>query len=126
MDIGAFLQTAEGILSLITSLVGLIGTGVGVFFAIKGWVKAFKEKDAKEKWALIMEMADAAIKEAEASGASGADKKTMVINSVKASCKAVGVNLDAFIDQLVDYIDSTIKFVNDLNDQTKLAKKAKK
>ena len=115
MDFIEFLQTAEGVISLISSLVLLISTGVGAFFAIKGWVKAFKEKDAKEKWALIMEMADAAIKEAEKSGASGADKKTMVVNSVKASCKAAGVNLDAFIDQLSDYIDQTIAFVNDMS-----------
>ena len=110
-----FLQTAEGVISLISSLVLLISTGVGAFFAIKGWVKAFKEKDAKEKWALIMEIADAAMKEAEKSGASGTDKKTMVIDAVKAGCKAAGVNLDAFIDQLSDYIDQTIAFVNDMS-----------
>ena len=115
MDFIEFLQTAEGVISLISSLVLLISTGVGAFFAIKGWVKAFKEKDAKEKWALIMEIADAAMKEAEKSGASGADKKTMVIDAVKAGCKAAGVNLDTFIDQLSDYIDQTIAFVNDMS-----------
>ena len=99
---------------LISALVGLIGTGVGVFFSIKGFVKAFKEKDAKQKWATIMELADAAMKEAEKSGAAGADKKTMVINSVKASCKSIGIDADAFIDQLADYIDQTISFVNGL------------
>lgn len=111
------------LVELIAALFGLIGTGVGAFFAIKGFIKAFKEKDGKEKWALIMEMADAAIKTAEASGAAGADKKTMVIESVKASCKAAGVDLDAFIDQLSDYIDQTICFVNDLNATNKAAKK---
>ena len=121
-SVAEFLSTAEGIISLITSLVGLIGTGVGAFFAVKGWIKAFKEKDARQKWALIMEMADAAIKEAEKTGASGADKKTMVIESVKASCKAAGVNLDDFIDQLVDYIDQTISFVNDMSKKTKKSK----
>ncbi len=99
---------------LISALVGLIGTGVGAFFTVKGFVKAFKEKSAREKWATIMEIADAAIKEAEKSGASGKDKKQMVIDSVKASCKAAGINLDDFIDQLADYIDDTIKFVNDM------------
>ena len=116
-----FLQTAEGVISLISSLVLLISTGVGAFFAVKGWIKAFKEKDAKEKWALIMEIADAAMKEAEKSGASGADKKTMVIDAVKAGCKAAGIDVDNFIDQLVDYIDQTIAFVNDM--KTKTAKK---
>ena len=103
------------LVELITALCGLIGTGVGAFFAIKGFIKAFREKDSKQKWTMIMEMADAAIKEAEKSGASGADKKTMVIESVKASCKAAGLDLDAFIDQLGDYIDQTISFVNSFN-----------
>ena len=111
------------IVELATALVGLIGTGIGAFFTVKGFIKAFKEKDAKQKWALIMEMADAAIKEAEKTGAAGADKKTMVIESVKASCKAAGVNLDTFIDQLSDYIDQTISFVNDMT--KKPVKKAK-
>jgi len=119
MDFGAFLQTAEGVISLISSLVLLISTGIGAFFAIKGWVKAFKEKDAKEKWALLMEIADAAMKEAEKSGASGADKKQMVIDACKAGCKSAGINLDDFIDQLVDYIDQTISFVNDMKQKTK-------
>ena len=121
---GDWITTVNGLIALITSLLGLIGTGVGAFFAIKNWIKATKEKSSKEIWAMIMEMADAAIKEAEKSGASGADKKTMVIESVKAGCKAAGVDLDLFIDQLSDYIDQTIAFVNDMSKKTtKVSKK---
>lgn len=123
MDFGAFLQTAEGVISLISSLVLLISTGVGAFFAIKGWIKAFKEKDGKQKWALLMEIADAAMKEAEKSGKTGADKKQMVIDACKAGCKAAGINIDDFIDQLVDYIDQTISFVNDMKTTKKVTKK---
>ena len=67
---------------------------------------------------MIMEMADAAMKEAERSCKTGADKKAMVIGSVKASCKAAGLDLDLFIDQLSDYIDQTISFVNDMSKKT--------
>lgn len=109
-----WITTANGLIALITGLVGLVGTGIGAFFAIKNLIKALKEKSTKEIWSLIMSMADAAMKEAEASGAAGKEKKQMVIDSVKASCKAAGVDLDAFIDQLADYIDQTIKFVNDM------------
>lgn len=116
---GDWITTVNGLIALITSLVGLIGTGIGAFFAIKNWIKATKEKSSKEIWAMIMEMADAAIKEAEKSGKSGAAKKEMVINSVKASCKAAGINIDLFIDQLMDYIDQTIAFVNDMSKKTK-------
>ena len=107
-----WITTANGIITLITGLVGLIGTGIGTYFAIKNWITIFKTKNAQEVWAMIMEMADAAMKEAEASMKDGETKKQMVIDSVKAGCKAAGVDADLFIEQLSDYIDSTIKFVN--------------
>jgi hypothetical protein len=52
------------------------------------------------------------MREAEASMQDGETKKQIVIDSVKASCKAAGINIDLFLDQLSNYIDSTIKFVN--------------
>ena len=113
-----WINTANGIITLITGLVGLIGTGIGAYFAIKNWIKVTKNKNAQEIWAMIMEMADAAMKEAERSCKTGADKKKMVIESVKASCKAAGLDLDLFIDQLSDYIDQTISFVNDMSKKT--------
>lgn len=64
---------------------------------------------------MICSMADAAMKEAEKSGKTGADKKQMVIDSVKAACKEAGVDLDTFIDQLGTYIDQCISFANDIN-----------
>lgn len=61
-----------------------------------------------------MSIADAAIEAAEKSGAAGADKKVMVIESVKASCKAAGIEAEDFIDQLSDYIDQCIAFFNNM------------
>lgn len=107
-----WISTANGLIALITGLVGLIGTGIGAYFAIKNWVVALKQKNAQEIWTTIQTMADAAMKEAEASGKTGADKKQLVIDSVKAGCKAAGLDLDAFVDQLSAYIDQTIDFVN--------------
>lgn len=109
-----WITTANGIITLITGLVGLIGTGIGAYFAVKNWFKVLKTKNASEIWAMVMEMADVAMKEAEKSNKPGADKKAMVIEIVKSSCKAAGVNLDVFIDQLSDYIDQTISFVNEM------------
>ena len=114
-----WINTANGIITLITGLVGLIGTGIGAYFAVKNWIKLVKEKNANEIWKMIMEMADAAMKEAEKSCKTGADKKTMVIESVKASCKAAGIDIDLFIDQLADYIDQTISFVNKMKKAAK-------
>lgn len=109
-----WITTANGIITLITSLVGLIGTGIGAYFAIRNWITVMKTKNSQEIWSLIMEMADAAMKEAEASMKDGETKKKMAIDSVKASCKAAGIEADLFIDQLSEYIDNTIKFVNSM------------
>jgi hypothetical protein len=109
-----WITTANGIITLITGLIGLIGTGIGAYFAIKNWFTVLKTKNSQEVWSIIMSLADAAMKEAEASMKSGEDKKKMVIDSVKAGCKAAGIDMDMFIDQLSSYIDDTIKFVNEM------------
>ncbi len=109
-----WITTTQQVIALITGLGGLIVTAISTFFAIKNWVKALKGKKASEIWAMIMEFADAAMKEAEKSDLSGADKKQTVINAVKAACKSAGLNIDAFLDQLSAYIDQTISFVNDM------------
>ena len=110
-----WLTTAQGVLSLITGLIGLIGSGIGAFFAIKNFIKAAKTKSMNEIWSMIMAMADAAMKEAEASQKSGEDKKQMVLDAVKSGCKAANINIDAFIDQLSQYIDQTVDFVNKMS-----------
>ena len=110
-----WITTINGLITLITALLGLIGTGVGTFFAVKNWIKATKEKSSKEIWEMLMSMADAAMKEYEHSTLSGADKKKAVIESVKASCKAAGIDLDAFIDQLSAYIDNSIAWYNGMS-----------
>ena len=109
-----WLETANGIVTLISALIALIGTGTGVYFAIKNFIKLMKSNTKEQNWKLIMKIADAAMQTAEKSGKNGADKKHMVIESVKASCKAAGIDADEFIDQLVDYIDQTISFVNSM------------
>ena len=108
---------AEQIITLITGLLGLIPTAIAAYFAIKNFIAVTKEKSSKEIWALIMSLADAAMKEAEKSLEDGESKKQMVMDSVKAGCKSAGINLDVFIDQLSDYIDDTIDFVNEMNNK---------
>ena len=111
-----WITTVNGLIALITGLVGLIGTGVGAFFAIKSWIKATKEKSAKEIWAMIVSIADGAIQEAERLAKEGkmpkTNKKEYVISMVKVACKNAGIEIELFIDQLSDYIDQTITFVN--------------
>ena len=106
------LETLQQLIALITGLTGLITAGVTAYFAIKSFIAQIKDKKDIEIWNLIMTVADAAMKEAEASGKAGEDKKQMVIDSVKAGCLAAGIDIAAFIDQLDAYIDDTIAFVN--------------
>lgn len=110
-----WITTMNGIIALITGLCGLAGTAVATYFAIKNFINVLKTKNKNEIWNLIISIADAAMKEAEESGKKGEDKKQMVIDAVKAGCKAANLNIDDFIDQLSAYIDDTIKFVNDMN-----------
>jgi disulfide bond formation protein DsbB len=114
-DISLFLDAANNIVVLLTGLIGLIGSGIGAYFAIKNWVTVLKTKTSQEIWAMIMEAADAAMTEVEASGLSGADKKSKVIEIISASTKAAGIDISAFASQLNDYIDQTIAFVNKMN-----------
>lgn len=110
-----WIEILNDIVTMLTGLVGLIGTGVGAFYAIKNFIKLTKEKSKNEIWAMIMNAADAAMREAESTHQDGADKKTMVMNTVKAGCEAAGLDISMFIDQLSTYIDDTIDFVNKMN-----------
>lgn len=112
---------AEKIILLITGFFSLIPTAIAAYFAIKNFILATKEKSSKEIWTLIMRIADAAMKEAEKAAREGlidkAAKKQMVILTVKAGCREAGIDIDLFIDQLSDYIDETIAFVNSMKDK---------
>lgn len=107
-----WLNTAQQVLALITGIVGLISAGFGVFFGIKSTIEKNKDKSAQEIWALIITMADTAMKSVEESELKGEDKKTTVIEAVNKSAAAVGLDISAFTSQLNAYIDQTIDFVN--------------
>ena len=100
------------LVELIAALIGLIGTGVGSFFAIKTLIKSRKDKTFQENWEFIKQVAMSAMSKAEESGKQGKDKKQMVIDAVKEACKTAGINADAFIDQLMAFIDQSISFAN--------------
>ena len=106
------LGTIKELIPLLTGLVGLISTGIAAYFAIVNFIKNFKGKKATEIWNLIITVADAAMKEAEASQLDGEGKKQLVIDTVKASLTSAGLDIAGFLDQLSGYIDDTIAFTN--------------
>lgn len=107
-----WIGTAQGLVALITGLVGLIGAGVSTFVAIKALIKSMKQKNFQANWNFISQVADAAMKQVETSGKAGAEKKQIVIDTVKTACKSAGIEADMFIDQLMAYIDQCIDFYN--------------
>ena len=100
------------LIALITAFLGLVGTGVSLFFAIKTLITSRKDKTAQENWTFIMEIAKTAMSTAEASGKSGKDKKQMVIDIVTESCKTAGIDITPFVEQLMSFIDQSIAFAN--------------
>ena len=109
-----FLDAINEIIILLISLLGLVGTGVGVFFAVKQKIKRLQEQTDLEIWQLIMEMADVAMTEVEHSTKSGLEKKTAVLNSITAAANAAGIDMSLFAKRLDTYIDQTISFVNNM------------
>ena len=114
-----WINTANGLIALLTGLFGLIGTGIGAFFAVRNWIKLMKQKSAKEVWDTIMAAADAAMEQVEHQELYGKDARRAAIELVKTSCTAMGIDVSEFIDQLIAYIDDCIAFHNRMNEANK-------
>lgn len=114
-----WITTANGLIALLTGLCGLIGTGIGAFFAIRNWIKLMKQKSAKEVWDTIMTAADAAMEQVEHQELYGEDAQQAAVEIVKATCAAIGLDINAFIDQLNAYIKDCIGFHNRMNEANK-------
>jgi len=106
-----WVANVNAILALIGTLVGLISTGVPLVILV---VKSFKNKSKEDIIAKIKVIVEAAIAQAEKSGKAGADKKAMVIDIVKASLRADGIEASQYLDQISAYIDDCINFVNNV------------
>lgn len=98
------------ICSLVAAIAGLVPTGIKLYRVLKQLVK-------DRNWKKIIQFASAAMKQAEASGKKAKEKKVIVIESVVAACKEIGVEIDEKqLKDLSDYIDELIKWHNDMNE----------
>lgn len=113
----SWFETIQGIITLAISGVTLISAVVGLGIKLYG---ALKELIKNKNWLKVMVIADAAMKEAEASGKEGKDKKNQVIDAVAAACKELGIECD--LGALSNYIDECIAFVNDITTLTNAPK----
>lgn len=113
------LSTYTTLLSLIAGLVGLIAAIIPLVVKL---TKSLKQIVKDKNWAKIKDIIMAAITEAEASGKSGADKKQQVLKSVQVGCRVANIEItDELLKQISDFIDETIKFVNTMDTNKKIA-----
>ena len=115
--------TAEGWVTFIGLIVGLIGAVLALVPTVIKLGKAFKEIIANKDWKKIMKTATAAMVAAEETGKTGAFKEAMVVAAVLAMCKENNIDVDQqLIDNLKDYIAQTIEWFNNMNDTHEIEK----
>jgi len=110
-----WITNAQALIALIIGFFSLLSGAITAFLSIKKVIKANKGKSLKEIWALVMKLADAAMIEAEKTALNGAAKKDKVITMVNAAAREAGIDISAFTEQLSEYIDQTINFVNTMS-----------
>lgn len=124
--LAAWPTDVNGWVTLISLIVGLVAAIIALIPTIIKLVSALKELVKNKDWTKILVAIKSAAVTAEASGKSGADKKQMVIDSVKAFCKTIDVEVDdALLEQISTEIDKLITEHNALteaNDSTKTSK----
>ncbi len=115
-----WITTTQGIITLIASAFGLLGTAFGIVTKVVAVIKARKNATWQQNLAYLRGLADAARSAAEATGNKGADKKTLVLETLKAAAKQAGIDdFASFADSLSKYIDDAIAFYNKMKDTKK-------
>ena len=113
-------MTAEQVITLITLIVGLIGAIAALIPTLIKLFKTFKELVANKNWAALTKIAMSAMKDVEVEykknpNMSSQEKLDMAIEIIQSSAAQMGVEVtDELIDNLVQYINDTIKWANDM------------
>lgn len=113
-------MTAEQVITLITLIVGLIGAIAALIPTLIKLFKTFKELVANKNWAALTKIAMGAMKDVEVEykknpNMSSQEKLDMAIEIIQSSAAQMGVEVtDELIDNLVKYINDTIKWANDM------------
>ena len=114
----------ENMTQLIIAIATLVGTVGALIPTIVTLLKFFKKNIKNKNWDIIIAFAKEAVIAAEKSGASGANKKQMVIDSVKASCASAGIEVnEEELDRLSSSIDDLISWYNEMKKKNTTTKK---
>lgn len=113
-------MTVEQVITLITLIVGLIGAIAALIPTLIKLFKTFKELVANKNWAALTKIAMSAMKDVEVEykknpNMSSQEKLDMAIEIIQSSAAQMGVEVtNELIDNLVKYINDTIKWANDM------------
>ena len=113
-------MTVEQVITLITLIVGLIGAIAALVPTLIKLFKTIKELVANKDWAVLTKIAMNAMQEVEVEyrknpNMSSQEKLDMAIEIIQSSAAQMGVEVtDEVIDNLVKYINDTIKWANDM------------
>jgi hypothetical protein len=113
-------MTVEQVITLITLIVGLIGAIAALVPTLIKLFKTIKELVANKNWAALTKIAMSAMRDVEVEykknpNMSSQEKLDMAIEIIQSSAAQMGVEVtDELIDNLVKYINDTIKWANDM------------
>jgi len=86
---------------------------VAIILAVVAFLVWFGINAVKNKWiTALSETIKAAIKEAEASGKSGEEKKAYVLQKVEEKCKELGIPFKLMVGLVSKLIDTIVKHYN--------------
>ena len=119
-----WLETTQGIITLISSGVAIVGGVITLVVSlvkkVKEVVKLVKEKKYDELIAQLKKTADETIRAVESSKESGADKKATVLEAVQAACNSLGSEFtDDLKEQISTFIDNSVAEYNEFKKSSK-------
>lgn len=100
-------------ITLITLIVGLVGAIAALVPTLIKLFKALKDIAQDKNWKKVLSVIYSAMKAAEETGKSGAEKKAIVLAAAYKACEELGVEITDEIKQKIDEaIESTIDIAN--------------
>lgn len=113
-------MTVQEIITLITLIIGLVGAIAALIPTLIKLFNSLKEIAQNKNWTKLISIAMEAMKDVEKyyrenPNMTGEQKLDMALEIIKESSASLNVTIsDKEIDDLIDYINKTIKWANDM------------
>lgn len=113
-------MTAQEIITLITLIIGLVGAIAALIPTLIKLFNSLKEIAKNKNWTKLISIAMEAMKDVERHyrenpNMTGEQKLDMALEIIKESSASLNVTIsDKEVDDLIEYINETIKWANDM------------